>query len=258
MLKKLYKRTFPLRFRIEVRQRIVSLRQWQYRGAAVECLCCGRQFSAFAPFGIHRRKAAACPNCDAMERHRFLWYWLTRHTDLTTTPAALLHFAPEFVLERKFRALPQLDYVTADIAPEWCDITADICDLPIADERFDWIICAHVLGYIDDEHAALAELKRVLKRGGKALILERIDSRCASSVSIAHLTPEEKAAQYGVDPYVMQLRGRDYAQELATAGFEVTTVRPLDVVSEDAAQRYGFVSSEPHYEGETIYVCTRK
>lgn len=43
---------------------------------------------------------------------------------------------------------------------------ADATRLPFADHTFDKIICSEVLEHIQDYHAVLAEIKRVLKPGG--------------------------------------------------------------------------------------------
>lgn len=43
---------------------------------------------------------------------------------------------------------------------------ADAMSLPFADDSFDKVICSEVLEHIPDYHAALSEIKRVLKPGG--------------------------------------------------------------------------------------------
>lgn len=46
----------------------------------------------------------------------------------------------------------------------------DICALPFADGDFDFVISTDVIEHVDDDAAALRELARVLRAGGKALI----------------------------------------------------------------------------------------
>ncbi len=53
------------------------------------------------------------------------------------------------------------------------DMVGSITELPFADESFDWILCTNVLPLVPDDHTAAAELGRVLKRGGCALISVR-------------------------------------------------------------------------------------
>jgi SAM-dependent methyltransferase len=49
-------------------------------------------------------------------------------------------------------------------------IEADACDLPLGSSEYDLITAFDVLEHIEDDHAAAAELYRVLRPGGRALI----------------------------------------------------------------------------------------
>jgi SAM-dependent methyltransferase len=49
--------------------------------------------------------------------------------------------------------------------------------LPFADESFDTVVSALVLCSVDDPALALAELRRILRRGGRLLFLEHVRSR---------------------------------------------------------------------------------
>jgi SAM-dependent methyltransferase len=46
----------------------------------------------------------------------------------------------------------------------------DICRMPFADGRFDFVIATDVIEHVDNDVAALREIARVLNNGGKALI----------------------------------------------------------------------------------------
>jgi SAM-dependent methyltransferase len=46
----------------------------------------------------------------------------------------------------------------------------DICALPFADDSFEMVLATDVIEHVDDDAAALRELARVLKEGGRALI----------------------------------------------------------------------------------------
>ena len=47
---------------------------------------------------------------------------------------------------------------------------ADLLKMPYEDDSFDIILCNHVLEHIPDMEKALAEIKRILKPGGKAIL----------------------------------------------------------------------------------------
>jgi len=53
------------------------------------------------------------------------------------------------------------------------DVVADTHQLPFADEKFDNILCTEVLEHLYSPHLAIAEMKRVLKPGGKLILSTR-------------------------------------------------------------------------------------
>jgi ubiquinone/menaquinone biosynthesis C-methylase UbiE len=55
-------------------------------------------------------------------------------------------------------------------------IAADLSALPFADESFDGITCGYVLEHVPDPRAGLAEMARVLRQGGRLLLLCTEDS----------------------------------------------------------------------------------
>jgi hypothetical protein len=64
-----------------------------FRGSGVYCPICDAEWRAFAPF--NGRAGAKCPGCGSLERHRQLWLFLTRNTDVLTRSQRVLHVAPE-------------------------------------------------------------------------------------------------------------------------------------------------------------------
>lgn len=61
-----------------------------------------------------------------------------------------------------------------DIEPgKGVDVVADAHDLPFEDERFDVILCTEVLEHLHTPHAAISEMRRVLKRGGMLILTTR-------------------------------------------------------------------------------------
>jgi ubiquinone/menaquinone biosynthesis C-methylase UbiE len=55
-------------------------------------------------------------------------------------------------------------------------IAADLSALPFADESFDCITCGYVLEHLPDPRVGLAELARVLRSGGRTLLLTTEDN----------------------------------------------------------------------------------
>jgi SAM-dependent methyltransferase len=52
----------------------------------------------------------------------------------------------------------------------WALLTADIFQLPFADETFDGLVCAEVLEHLSNDQVAASEMIRVLKRGGDLVV----------------------------------------------------------------------------------------
>lgn len=222
-----------------------------YRGDAVECPCCGGTFRRFAPYGVHpRRPFARCPGCGAMERHRHLWLFLRRRTDLFARPQRLLHFAPEAVFRGRLAGQPHLDYVTADLAPGRAAVRVDIAHVPFADASFDAILCNHVLEHVPNDRRAMAELLRVLRPGGWAIVQVPQRARMRDTVEDASVTdPRERARRFGQSDH-LRLYGGDYADRLRAAGFDVTAERFGAGLPADVQARHGL-------KDERIHLCRR-
>lgn len=64
------------------------------------------------------------------------------------------------------------DFVNIDIRDlEGVDVIADVTKLPLPDASADFIYGGHILEHIEDWEKALEEWKRVLKPGGKIMIV---------------------------------------------------------------------------------------
>jgi SAM-dependent methyltransferase len=163
---------------------------------------------------------------------------------------SLLHLAPEHSIERLLRGLPQLAYTTADIASPLADERFDITAIPRADESFDAIICSHVLEHVDDDRAAMRELRRVLRPGGWAIVMVPVDDTRAETYEDPTITePAERRRAFHQEDHV-RVYGRDFPERLRAAGFEVTLDDFAFRLDAAARRRYG-ASAAP------IPVCRR-
>jgi len=197
----------------------------------LHCPICGGNACAFLPFGLGGRRNALCPACGSLERHRFLWLYLTRWTRLLRGCARVLHTAPEPCLEPQLRALPNLRYVSVDLYDPAADVQADLGDLPFDDASFDVILTSHVLEHLPDDRPALGELARVLRRGGRAVVMVPYDHRLPATEEGGHVaSPAERMKRFG-HPYHYRNYGADLPARLAAAGFVVTPRRTSRLLS---------------------------
>lgn len=199
-----------------------------YIGKGKECPLCGCKRRKFLPYGyVSQRENALCPNCLALERHRTLWLWLIGESDIGRGAVALpriLHVAPEVALMRKFRKMytssPER-YVTADLESPLADMHFDIQHIPIGDGEFDVVICNHILEHVEDDRLALREIYRVMRKGGWGVILSPIDTERETTFEDDTITDEaERTRIFGQYDH-RRIYGRDYADRLREAGFEV-------------------------------------
>lgn len=64
-------------------------------------------------------------------------------------------------------------------------VQADACDLPVPSETYDLLISFDVLEHIEEDHMAAAEMFRVLKPGGTALVAVPCDMALWSAHDVA-------------------------------------------------------------------------
>src|SRR3954454_1096702 len=220
-----------------------------YRGNRVECPCCGGRFSRFMP-GLSHRATRVCPRCGAQERHRALWLYMRERTHLLGRSISILHWAPEYALQRSLSELPNAAYVSADLDGDEALQHMDMTDVPFKDGAFDLIVCVHVLEHVPDDRRAMREMVRVLRPGGVALLLVPIVLEQPTLEDPAIATPEQRREHYWQADHV-RLYGGDFRDRLAEEGFEVTVdgwIRTLDQATLD---RYGL------FPLEDVYVCAK-
>jgi ubiquinone/menaquinone biosynthesis C-methylase UbiE len=99
----------------------------------------------------------------------------------------------------------------------------DATKLPVEDERFDGAVCVQVLEYVPDATAALAEILRALKPGGRAVVWD-IDWS-----TLSWHTSDEARMRRALDAWDTHLTHpalpRTLAARLHEAGFEGVTVK---------------------------------
>ena len=178
------------------------------------CPCCGYS-GTFLTF--RTQKYCLCPKCGSMERHRLLR--LTLDIILAEVPAqsaSILHFAPDPMFQAWLPSVCK-KYVKADRAAGTyahdydLDIKCDICKIPLPDESFDIVLATHVLEHVEKDNAAIAEIFRVLKPNGIALLPVPIIAARTTEYGEPHAREENH----------VRAPGLDYFDRYRAAGFDV-------------------------------------
>lgn len=213
-----------------------------YKGHRVECPVCGRHYRKLLPYGyVHSRPNALCPGCLSLERHRLLWLYLTRETDLLRTHPRTLHIAPEVCIMRHlkphFAAHPER-YVTADLESPLADLHFDVQRIPLPDASVDAVICNHLLEHVADDRQALRELYRILRPGGWGIVLSPVDpNRERTFEDDTIVDPEQRTRIFGQYDH-RRIYGADYADRLRDAGFEAADIDYAAAFDEADRKRY--------------------
>lgn len=216
-------------------------------GSRVTCPCCDRRFRKFARFhGLNDQ----CPGCGSLMRHRALLLYLRDVLRLAEADDDVLHVGPARCICSWLLSLPQLRSLSIDIVPKRAAMQADVTKLPFEDNSFDLILCAHVLEHVPNDRDAIAELYRVLRPGGKAVIQVPPSPLRETFEDSTVTTPEERERVFGQYDHV-RICGADYPLRLEAAGF--------NVAEEDYVQRLDLVARRSFAlrTGEPFYLCAK-
>ena len=221
-------------------------RKWRY---------CGHPSHVYALYGTvgagYRR--AGCWKCGCRERERMIFLYLrdTIHIFDTSCCMKILHIAPELVIADKLHRLPNLEYICGDLFTEGYSYPAyvqnmSVLDIPYPTDSFDLVICNHVFEHIQDDSKAMAELFRVLRPGGKAILQIPLSTNLVSTFEDPSITEKsDRETAFGQFDHV-RLYGMDYFDRLSAVGF-----KPHQI---DMASAY------PHYglnKNEKLIVCEK-
>ena len=224
-----------------------------YRGNNVQCPIDGKTYRKFLPYGrLHPRPNALCPSSLSLERHRLMWLYLQDKTDFFSANLKVLHIAPELCFIKKFKALPNLDYTTADLDSPLADVKLDVHQIPYDADTFDVVFCNHVMEHVDDDIKAMSEIVRVLKPGGWAIVQSPVYPELPETLEDAKITdPAEREKVFGQNDHQRKY-GSDYGDRLRRAGFVVTEDDYVRKLEGWKVQRYALPLDE------TIYFCEKE
>jgi SAM-dependent methyltransferase len=182
-------------------------------------------------------EAYACVRCGASDRDRLIWLYLQRHLPAGPGPR-MLEVAPSRVLSPRLRAQLGAGYRSGDLGMPGVDDRVDICAMDYADASFDWLLCSHVLEHVTDDVRAMREIRRVLRPGGRAVLLVPISLLADAVDEDPGLTdPRARLARFGQDDHVRLYTREGFVQRLRAAGLTVEVVSAT-AVGDDVVARH--------------------
>lgn len=215
-----------------------------------KCPLCDTESTAFLPFGERLRLQAQCPDCGSLERHRLLWLYFQRETQLLEQPTRVLHFAPERCLSLRLRQIPEIEHVTADLDAAKAMYEEDIQKLSFDDGSFDAVICSHVLEHVPDDRRALREIHRVMRPNAWAVLMVPVDAkRAATYEDPSVVTPQERKKHFGQPDHV-RIYGRDFQDRILEAGFQLRIEHFYETLDPNEVTAFSI-------RDEVLYHCTK-
>jgi SAM-dependent methyltransferase len=133
------------------------------------CVLCGWTGEQFP--GAPHSEAAQCPRCLAVGRDRFLYLCLYQRVRRRRR-LRVLETSPRLGEDYRRAMARRVRYLASDY-DERAHKTAvklDLTRMDLPDASLDLVLTAHVLEHVPDTDAALRELYRVLRPGGRALV----------------------------------------------------------------------------------------
>lgn len=211
------------------------------------CPACHQQVDRFRPGGVRSRPNARCPSCGALERHRFLAVLLEGLGPTLAHAATVVDIAPSRYTSAHLDRLTVARYVRVDLDPDAdgraVDVQASVTHLPFASDSIDLLLCYHVLEHVPDDRAAMHEIARVLRPGGRALV--QVPFRGGRMTEEDPDAPEEeRIARFGQADHV-RWYGSDFETRLAAAGLAGPRIQPVDVLGEELVATIGAKRAEP-------------
>lgn len=239
-------------------------------GRSRQCRVCGKRFFRFSKYRGGWQSVSDylkgvewvgsdfdqfwCPFCRShdRERHLLLYFDALGLWD-SFRNAAVLHFAPEKHLMSRIERCGPAVYVKGDLFPSRDGVTKmDVTAIPHDADTFDWVICNHVLEHVPDDTAALRELCRILKPGGRAVLQTPFAKGLAATREGEPEIVTEQARRefYGQEDHV-RLYGIDLFDRIRAAGLELSLLEHAASLPSIDAAEYGVNRNEP------LFLCVK-
>ncbi len=240
LLKTVVKNIIPEHILIKNEDHFRKLLRPFYQGSNNACNICGTKLKGFAQL---QNGQLICPVCGSLPRTRRLYSILQE--EFLTPEMSFLDFSPSRMLYKKWKSRKDISYFPTDFENEFLsDYHYDITRIDAEEEKFDLIVCYHVLEHIIDDRKAMAELYRVLKKNGRALIQTPFkEGEIYEDYSVT--SAEGRLEHFGQDDHVRIYSVSGLERRLEDAGFKVES----RIFPED--RFYGLVSDE------RVLVCTK-
>ncbi len=211
-------------------------------GKRHQCTICKHKLRSFVAY---KTGDLICPFCGSLPRTRRLWQLLLEGNCLKGN---VLHFSPSRSLYRKLIHNKNINYYSSDYGNDFLgEYKFDITEIDQSNDKFEYIICYHILEHIIDDTKAISELYRVLSYNG-IIYLQTPFKEGDIFEDYTITSPQMKEIHFGQDDHVRIYSIEGLKKRLENAGF---TVKVKSFVPSKKDLFYGFTSAE------TILILTK-
>lgn len=225
-----------------------------------KCVLCGHALYRFIPYRLTPSRFISaiemvgsnvrqfqCPWCGGHDRERHLFLYMTAAGLLPDLKGRrVLHFAPEARLSLRIIAAKPARYVRCDLEPRSAEVErVDMLQMPFESGAFDLLLANHVLEHVADDQRALAEIVRVLKPGGHAILQTPFSAKLHHQWADPGInTAEARLEAYGQEDHV-RLYGRDLVERFEVAGLSGRVKQHRELLPHVDGVRFGINENEP-------------
>lgn len=238
LLKKIVPKPILKKYEDNFRQVLYQL----HKGNKYQCNICKANLSDFI---IHYTGDKICARCGSLNRTRRLWKLLDK--EFLKPNQIILDFSPSKSLFSKLKERKDITYLSSDFDGSFtAQYSFDITDIDQPTEKFDLVICYHILEHILDDTKAMSELYRVLKPNGVAIIQTPFkEGDIYEDYSIS--SKEDRLKYFGQEDHVRVYSVESLKLRLENAGFTVEA----RTYNESEDNFHGFKTNE------TIMICRK-
>lgn len=242
--KALLKLLVPVAWRPVLRRQYDRLRHFGWRRG---CNICDSRLRGFMPHGNPVEQDFLCPVCRSKPPHRLAAMYFESSPELFVRGGLFVHIAPEPGLMRVLQRLT----ARAGMQYRWGGIAGigehrlDLLDLPFEDGTVDAMYCCHVLNSLQEDRAAMREVRRVMRPGGMALL--QVPAFFAGATTLETNGSQERLAAFADEGIFRCYTNDDYEARLREAGFRVEAFRAATLAPD-------FVAKQA-LKQEVLHVC---
>ena len=177
-------------------------------------------------------KRYQCLNCSASDRDRLYALYINKTQIFSPKKKVkIVDFAPSPALSGFLKSQPGAIYRSADLFMESVDDKVDITDMKTyKNNQFDFFICSHLLEHVSSDEKALNELRRILKNGGRGILMTPIiDKHGVMDEDVNLKDKAEQIRRFAQDDHVRLYERRIFLERVRESGLKIETITWQDL-----------------------------